>query len=89
MSTPTTDITNVPAKPKRKKRVFMWTFLAIQALFIIWIISAVSADPTADCSGGCEDAATGIAVVLQVVVWCVVDFLLAVGYAIYRLARRP
>ena len=79
----------VPAKPKRKKRIFMWVFLAVQALFLIWIISAVSADPTADCKGGCEDAATGIAVFFQIMVWCVTDFLLGVGYLIYRVAKRP
>ena len=77
------------APVKKKRRIFMWFFLAVQALFIIWIVSAVSADPTAECSGGCEDAATGIAVFLQVMVWMVVDFLLGVGYGIYRLAKRP
>src|SRR5215470_4075931 len=29
------------AKPRKRKRVFMWTFLAIQALFVIWILGAV------------------------------------------------
>jgi hypothetical protein len=32
-----------PAAPRRKKRrVFLWVFLAIQVLFIIWIIAGVA-----------------------------------------------
>lgn len=35
----------VPAaapKPKKKRRIFMWVFFAIQALFIIWIITGIA-----------------------------------------------
>ena len=32
-----------PAQARRKRRVFLWVFLAIQALFVIWIISALAA----------------------------------------------
>ncbi len=83
------DITSLPEKPRKKKRIFLWTFLAIQALFIVWIVSAVSADPTADCSGDCEDVATGIAVFFQIGLWFAVNLFLGLGYAIYRLAKRP
>lgn len=31
--------------PRRKRRVFLWVFLAVQALFIIWIIAAVATKP--------------------------------------------
>jgi hypothetical protein len=27
--------------PRRKRRIFLWVFLAIQALFIIWLTSAI------------------------------------------------
>ena len=81
--------------PGRKRRVFLWVFLAIQAVFLIWIIAG-AASSTPACNGlsarACADAADtghGVAVVLQVIVWCVADFLLAVVYGIYRLARRP
>ena len=30
------------AAPRRKRRVFLWVFLAIQALFLIWIITGVA-----------------------------------------------
>jgi hypothetical protein len=31
--------------PRRKKRIFLWVFLAIQALFIIWIIAGLATKP--------------------------------------------
>jgi hypothetical protein len=80
---------------KRKRRVFLWVFLAVQVLFIIWIVSGTTVGNT-PCRGltahGCADVgdtAHGIAIAVQVIVWVVVDFLLAVTYGIYRLARRP
>jgi hypothetical protein len=30
--------------PRRKRRVFLWVFLAIQALFIIWIITGAASN---------------------------------------------
>ncbi|MCW2738620.1 hypothetical protein [Nocardioides sp.] len=84
--------------PKKKKRIFLWVFLAIQLLFIVWIIggaSGANGDPN-DCGSlskeACNDAeavGTGIGVFLIVILWMVVDFFLAVGYGIYRLAKRP
>jgi uncharacterized membrane protein len=81
--------------PGRKRRVFLWVFLAIQAGFIAWIITGAAAGH-GSCSGlsarDCADAAdTGksIGVALIVILWCVADFLLAVIYGIYRLARKP
>jgi hypothetical protein len=35
-----------PAAPPRKKhRVFMWVFLAVQVLFLIWVITGVASHP--------------------------------------------
>ena len=31
--------------PRRKKRIFLWVFLVIQALFIIWIIAGLATKP--------------------------------------------
>jgi hypothetical protein len=43
-------------QPRKRRRVFLWVFLAIQALFIIWLItgtagtgSGIHADVTAQC----------------------------------------
>jgi hypothetical protein len=37
-----TDTTTTQAQPKKRKRIFMWTFLVIQALFLIWLITALA-----------------------------------------------
>ncbi len=83
---------------KKKKRVFFWIFMAVQALFVIWIISAVSSSG-GDATGcgslsqqDCNDASavgTGIGTFLIVIFWVFVDALLGIPYAIYRLAKRP
>ncbi len=87
-----------PTVKKKQHRVFLWVFLAIQALFVLWIIAGVasaSGTPTdcgsldADTCNTAANAGAAVGVFIIVVLWCVADFLLAVGYAIYRLARRP
>jgi hypothetical protein len=77
--------------------VFLWVFLAVQVLFVVWIIAGIasgSGQPS-DCGSlsakTCRDAAnagTGLGVALIVVFWVVVDFLMAVIYGVYRLAKR-
>ena len=40
----TTETQNAPApNPRKRRRVFMWTFLAIQAAFLAWVLSVVFA----------------------------------------------
>ncbi|WP_206324222.1 hypothetical protein [Streptomyces sp. HNM0574] len=89
-----------PAQRKRH-RVFFWFFLAIQVLFLVWIIWAVaSSGGTPEACRGltgddlqlCKDAndvGTTIGVGLVIGIWVAVDFILAVTYGIYRMARRP
>lgn len=85
------------APPRKKRRIFLWVFLAIQLLFILWIFSGAStgAGQATDCGSldaktcnAASDIGTGIGVVLMIVVWMVVDFFLAVIYGVYRLAKR-
>jgi uncharacterized membrane protein len=85
------------SEPRKKRRVFLWFFLAVQVLFIIWIIGGAStgAGTPEDCTGLSEetcnaasDIGTSIGVALIIGVWIVVDFLLAVIYGVYRLASR-
>lgn len=86
-----------PNPPKKKRRIFLWVFLTIQVLFIIWIIAGASggAGTPEDCASLSEEACnaasdvgTGIGVFLVFVFWVIVDFILAVTYGIYRLAKR-
>jgi hypothetical protein len=88
-----------PPKKKRHK-VFFWIFLVVQLIFLAWIIAGASgASGTPDeCRGLtgqqleiCKDAydvGTGIGVGLIIGLWLAVDFILALTYLIYRLARR-
>ena len=84
------------AAPRRKRRVFLWVFLAVQLLFIVWIIAGIASGGTADDCGSLDaetcqaaaDVGTGLGVFLIIVFWMVVDFFLAVIYGVYRLAKR-
>ncbi|MFC8125901.1 hypothetical protein [Streptomyces sp. NPDC057302] len=91
-----------PDAVKRKKphRVFLWVFLAVQALFLIWIITgatSASDDPSCEGLAGdalklCQDAGdvgTTIGVGLIIALWAAVDIILGVTYGVYRLSRRP
>lgn len=71
---------------KKKRRVFWWFFLALQLLFIIWVISGIASGSgnTTDA----EDAGTTIGVLLILVIWFFVDCFVAVIYGVYRLATR-
>ena len=82
--------------PKKRRRVFMWFFLAVQVLFLIWVIAGAASAGGADCGSldakTCSDASnagTAIGVVLVIVLWAVVDIILGITYLVVRLARRP
>ncbi len=82
------------SKPKKRKRhVFRWVFLAIQVLFLVWIIggagSAVDncAGETGQALEACEAGTAvgaGIGVFLILFLWMMVDVILGVGYFIMR-----
>lgn len=83
--------------PKKKKRIFMWFFLAVQVLFIIWLIAGIgsSSGDATDCGSlsqqtcnDAEDVGTGIGVILILVLWAFVDFLLFIPWVVIKLARR-
>lgn len=103
-----------PAKRARKRRrIFLWFFLAVQVIFIIWLVVGLHGNAThinpsvvAECAhgkaaqmgmsqsqcvsylGGAAKTGTALGAGLIVVLWVIVDFLLAVTYGIYRLASR-
>lgn len=72
--------------PVKKRRVFLWFFLAVQALFVLWLVVGLS---TANPQGDAEEVGTAIGAGIIVAVWVAVDFILGLTYLIYRLARRP
>ena len=89
-----------PPQPKKRRRVYLWLFLAVQLLFLIWVItgaSTASGTPedcrslTGDDLKPCEDASevgTTIGVGLIIGLWAAVDVILGFTYVVYRLASR-
>ena len=84
------------APTRKKRRVFLWVFLAIQVLFVVWLIAGLtdSTDPCANetefkdaCQAGAQ-LGTGIGIALIFGLWLFVDLLLGVIYGVYRLAKR-
>lgn len=84
---------------RRKRHVFIWVFLAVQALFVIWVIGGAVSGHSA--AVNCHDrylthqecanltaAGAAIGVGLIVVLWAVADVILGVSYGVWRLARR-
>jgi hypothetical protein len=89
--------TPTPTAPAKPKRWFMWTFLAVQVIFILWITIGIDNAKNAgeNCIGldaqTCHDAATTGAVIgfsLVLAIWAAVDIILGITYAIIRANRR-
>ena len=89
----------VAAEPqvKKKRRVFLCVFLAVQVLFLAWVISgaASGAGQPSDCGtlsastcNTASDAGTAIGVGVLIVLWFFVDAFLGIVYGVYRLASR-
>ena len=62
--------------PRKRNRVFLWVFLAIQAIFLGWVIHA-----------GVSLRASGIGI--QMGLWAVTDVILVAIHLICQLPRRP
>lgn len=86
-----------PVQPKKRKRVFMWSFLVIQAIFLIWIIAGIAyAGGNTDTCGTlsaqtCADASnvgTAIGVGLVIGLWVAVDVILGISRLIVVHSRR-
>jgi hypothetical protein len=83
--------------PKKKRHIFRWVFLAIQVLFLIWIIAGASS-ASDNCEGetgqaleACEAGTAvgaGIGVVLIIFIWMAVDVILALTYLVFVRGRR-
>lgn len=76
----------ISTSPKRHRRVFLWFFLAVQALFAWWVIAGIASG-----SGNTTDAenvGTGIGVALIIGLWFFVNLFIGLAYGIYKLASR-
>lgn len=90
--------TQVPTSiPKKKRRWFMWSFLAVQLVFLLWVIAGARSGAgtpddcrtlSAEACNDAENAGTAIGVGLIILLWALVDIILGITYAVVRLARR-
>lgn len=82
--------------PAKKRRIFPWIFLAVQALFLVWIITGISSAGSQECppsltAEACEAATgvgAGIGVALIIALWVAVDVILGLTYLMFRFSRR-
>lgn len=91
----TDTIERTESPPKKRKRIFLWVFLAVQLIFIIWIATGANSAQSTSCSGlsaqdcqNAKDVGTTIGVGLIIFLWAAVDVILGLTYGVYRLARR-
>ena len=83
MSTNTSPPTQQPPQvqpPRKRRRVFVWVFLAIQVIFLGWVIYAGVSLPQSGPSNG---------LAIQMGLWVLTDVILAVIYLIRQLPRTP
>ena len=84
MSTSTSPPTRQPTPqvlpPRKSRRVFVWVFLAVQVIFLGWVIYAGVSLPQSGPSNG---------LAIQMGLWVLTDLILAVIYLIRQLPRTP
>jgi len=100
ITTVTTATTSTTSTPDRKpRRVFMWSFLVVQLLCAIWLVGAIVSTAhgagagsctglsAADCKGAAQ-VGGGIAIVLILFAWAVIDIVLGVSRLVVLTARK-
>jgi hypothetical protein len=82
-----------PVLPRKRRRVFMWVFIAVQVIFLLWTIVGVATapvDPECDFNADCQsevDGGAAIGVGMILVLWTAVDLILGIVYIIVRAIR--
>lgn len=81
--------------PKKKHHVFRWVFLALQLVFLLWIVVGVHHGAQTSCGTlsaqdchNVHDVGGTIATGLIVGLWAATDVIVGGTYAIFRLATR-
>ena len=82
-------------KPRKKRRVFLWVFLAIQVIFLVWLIVGISSVAHShDCTGltpaectSAKQVGGTIGAGLVVALWVATDVILGIGRFIVLTAR--
>ena len=84
------------APAKKGLRKFSWFILAVNVLFLVWIIGGVSsASSSSNCTGldaqTCRDATaigTGIGAILIIALWAFADVILGIIWLVTRPRQR-
>jgi hypothetical protein len=86
-----TETTTTP----RKRQIFPWAFLALQLVFVLWIITGVVGASHADCGSldvdTCNSAKAiggGIGIIAILAVWAIVDVIVYICRRIYVASRK-
>lgn len=91
-TTPTAPDQAPPPKPRKRRRVFLWVYLAIQVLFLVWIITGAQGNHCdaqgSQLNNSACTAGTGIGIALVVALWVATDIIVGGVYAVYRLSTR-
>lgn len=89
------EVTNMPetgAKEKGfiRRHLFLWFFLAVQAMFIAWLATGIggNADAMAGPNGDAAQVGTAIGAGLIFALWVGVDVILGIGRFVVVTARR-
>ena len=80
-----------PQPVKKKVRVFTWIILAINALFLIWLVSGIVSVSNSTCDNlsqqSCDSAKAvggGIGAILIIFLWVAVDVILGIIWLVTR-----
>lgn len=77
---------------KKPRRVFLWSFLAVQIVYIVWLVTGLvsaagtSANTAAEAAG--KDIGTTIGAALIIGLWIATDVILGIGRWVYLTARK-
>lgn len=88
--------TSQPETKRKHRHIFRWVFLAMQVVFLLWVILGAHAGQSTNCGTGmnasdcqsAKDAGTTIGVGIVVALWVAADVIVGGTYLIYRLASR-
>ena len=78
---------------RKRRRVFMWFFIAVQVIFLVWIIVGVASapkNPECEFNSDCQseiDGGAAIGVGMILVLWTAVDLIVGIMYIIVRAIR--
>lgn len=86
--------TDNPTPVRKRRHIFRWFFLAVQAIFLIWIITGATSAAHSSCNGLSHEACTtakqvggGIGVLVIIFVWLAVDVVLALTWLVFGRRR--